>query len=225
MALRLFIILINSNGLVGCIKTYQQHPMPPKTAPKIQIKKEFTTETLLDAVLEGLDIESPGEDEDEDKDDIDFQKNVSKSSPEEDNEDDEPVGSVLINEDSSTVAVHSKELIDPKKAGKIIWQNKDFDPPNSAWLHDTSEAEAASAVDDSTPLQLLGKYFTEDIYKLLADQTYQRYLKKKGKELKITSSELKQFLGTCIQMGNLHNTQGCICTGNQALEYPALLIP
>ena len=74
--------------------------------------------------MEGSDIESPGEDEDEDKDDIDFQKNVSESSPEEDNKDDEPVGSVLNSEDSSTVAVHSKELIHPRRQARSFGRIK-----------------------------------------------------------------------------------------------------
>ena len=76
---------------------------------------------------------------------------------------DEPVGSVVIGEDSSTETHHSKALVDPKNASKIIWQNKVFNPTKSAWSHDMPEAEAASTFDNSTLLQLLGKYFTHDI--------------------------------------------------------------
>ena len=62
---------------------------------------------------------------------------------------------------------------------------------------------ALSAIDQTSRFNLLWKYFTPEIYELLAEQRNQRYIKKTEKELKLTSSEMRRFMGVCILMGNL----------------------
>ena len=92
---------------------------------------------------------------------------------------------------------------DPKDTSNIAWYNKPFKKLDVTWLHDTSDADESSMLDDSSPAMLLGKYFTNDIIELLAEQISQRYLKKTGKPLKVTSTEMRQFIGICNRIGNL----------------------
>ena len=71
-------------------------------------------------------------------------------------------------------------------------------------LHDPSHAEAVTASDDSGPCALLAKYFSHDIFTLLAEETNLRYFTKEGHQLKVTPTEMQKFMGICILMGNLN---------------------
>ena len=87
-------------------------------------------------------------------------------------EDEEAVESVPINKD----AVPIKEIA--SKTRRVIWQKKEFDKPDSTLLHDHTIAGAHTAIDQTSPVNLVGKYFTHEICSLLAELTNQRYLKK-----------------------------------------------
>ena len=64
--------------------------------------------------------------------------------------------------------------------------------------------EAVTASDDSGPCALLAKYFIHDIFTLLAEETSLRYFTKEGRQLKVTPTEMRKFMGICILMGNLN---------------------
>ena len=64
--------------------------------------------------------------------------------------------------------------------------------------------EAVTASDDSGPCALLAKYFSHDIFTLLAEETNLRYFTKEGSQLKVTPTEMQKFMGNCILMGNLN---------------------
>ena len=63
--------------------------------------------------------------------------------------------------------------------------------------------EAVTASDDSGPCALLAKYFSHDIFTLLAEETNLRYFTK-GHQLKVTPAKMQKFMGICILMGNLN---------------------
>ena len=71
-------------------------------------------------------------------------------------------------------------------------------------LHDPSHAEAVTASDDSGPCALLAKYFSHDVFTLLAEETNLRYFTKERRQLKVTPSGMRKFMGICILMGNLN---------------------
>ena len=149
-------------------------------------KRNYTTDEVIAAVLSGSNVEFSDLDDD-------IQKDFNASSLE---EDEEAIESVPVNKD----AVPTKESASKKR--QVIWQKKEFDAPDSTWLHDHTMADAHTAIDQTSPLNLVDKHFTHQIYSLMAKQTYQRCLKKTGNEFNITPSEMKQFIGISILMGN-----------------------
>ena len=72
------------------------------------------------------------------------------------------------------------------------------------------------------------------------EQTNQRYMKKTGKEFKVTVLEIRKFMGICIIMGNLNYPRFCmyleakisyvlggkdfVCTGRRSIGFPVLLM-
>ena len=120
-------------------------------------------------------------------------------------ESDSPIGSITIRKSANSPlpSTSAKKNVDPKKR-EILWQKKDFYKPDSTWLHDPSHAEAVTARDDSGPCALLAKYFSHDIFMLLAEETNLRCFTKEGRQLKVTPTEIWKFMGIFILMGNLN---------------------
>ena len=71
---------------------------------------------------------------------------------------------------SALPSTSAKKNVDAKKRG-TLWQKKNFHKPDSTWLHDLSHAEAVTASDDNGSCALLAKYFSHDIFTLLAEET------------------------------------------------------
>ena len=92
---------------------------------------------------------------------------------------------------------------DVVSSAKLVWRNRSFIKPVSNWLHDNSAAEASKATNNCSPTQILSKYFSDDLFQLIAEETNNRYLIRHGILLKITTAEIKQFFGICCIMGNL----------------------
>ena len=145
-------------------------------------KHNYTTDKVIATVLNGSVIEFLDSDND-------IQEGFVASSSE---EDEESIESVPVNKDT----IPTKEVASMKR--RIIWQKKEFDKFDSTRLHDHT------ANDQTSPVNLVGKYFTHQIYSLLAEQTNKSYLQKTGNEFNITPSEMKQFIGICILIGNLN---------------------
>ena len=78
---------------------------------------------------------------------------------------------------------------------------------------DSTRLHDHTAIDQTSPANLVGKYFTHHIFSLLAEQTNKRYLKKTGNEFNITPTEMKQFIGICILIGNLNFARLCMYWG------------
>ena len=118
---------------------------------------------------------------------------------------DSPIGSITVRNgaNSPLPSTSAKKNADPKIRG-ILWQKKNFHKPDSTWLHDWSHAEAVTASDDSGPCALLAKYFSHDVFTLLAEETNLRYFTKERRQLKVTPSGMRKFMGICILMGNLN---------------------
>ena len=57
-----------------------------------------------------------------------------------------------------------------------------------------------TAIGKTSPVNLVVKYFTHQIYSLLAEQTNQRYLKEVENEFNIIPSEKRQLMEICILM-------------------------
>ena len=98
---------------------------------------------------------------------------------------------------------HSTAPLDLKKAKKVIWHNKQFEQPDWQWLHDTSTRDANVSASYESALELFQKFFANELYGLLAEQTNTRLMMKTGKNYNVTETKIKKFLGICIIMGNL----------------------
>ena len=165
------------------------------------MKRVFNAHDVIAAVLDGSDIDISGSDDDE-LDEGHYAEYEPSSSEE---ESDSPIGSITVRKgaNSPLPSTSAKKSVDPKKRG-ILWQKKDFHKPDSTWLHDPSHAKAVTASDDSGPFALLAKYFSHDIFTLLAEETNLKYFTKERRQLKVTLTEMKKFMGICVLMGNLN---------------------
>ena len=166
-----------------------------------KVKRVFNAHDVIAAVLDGSDIDISGSDDDE-LDEGHYAEYEPSSSEE---ESDSPIGSITVRKSANSPlpSTSAKKSVDPKKRG-ILWQKKDFHKPDSTWLHGPSHAEAVTASDDSGPCALLAKYFSRDIFTLLAKETNLRYFTKEGRQLKVTPTEMRKFIGICILIGNLN---------------------
>ena len=166
-----------------------------------KVKRVFNAHDVIAAVLDGSDIDISGSDNDE-LDEGQHAEYEQSSSEEESNS---PIGSITVRkgDNSPLPSTSAKKNVDPKKRG-VLWQKKDFHKPDSTWLHDPSHAEAVTASDDSGPCALLAKYFSHYIFTLLAEETNLRCFTKEGRQLKVTPTEMRKFMGICILMGNLN---------------------
>ena len=63
---------------------------------------------------------------------------------------------------------------------------------------------AVTTSDDSGPCALLPKYFSHDIFTFLAEETNLRYFTREWRQLKVTRTKMRKFMGICILMGNLN---------------------
>ena len=165
------------------------------------MKRVFNAHDVIAAVLDGSDIDISGSDDDE-LDEGHYAEYEPSSSEE---ESDSPIGSITVRKSANSPlpSTSAKKSVDPKKRG-ILWQKKDFHKPDSTWLHNPYHVEAVTASDDSGPCALLAKYFSHDIFTLLAEETNLRYFTKEGHQLKVTPTEMQKFMGICILMGNLN---------------------
>ena len=89
-------------------------------------KRNYTTDEVIAAMLNGSVIEFSDSDND-------IQEDFAASSSE---EDEEVIESVPVNKD----AVPTKEAASKKR--RAIWQKKEFEKPDSTWLHDYVIVEA-----------------------------------------------------------------------------------
>ena len=170
-------------------------------APK-KMKRVFNVHEVIAAVLDGSDIDISGSDDDEELDKRQHAEHEPSSSEE---VNDSPIGSFTVRKgaNSPLPSTSAKKNVDPKKIG-ILWQKKNVLKPDSTWLHDQSHAEAVTASDDSGPCALLAQYFSHDVFTFLAEETNLRYFTKEGRQLKVTQTGMRKFMGICILMGNLN---------------------
>ena len=131
-----------------------------------KVKRGFNAHDVIAAVLEGPDINISGSDDD----DLDEEQHTEYEPSSSEEESDSPIGSITVRKgaNSQLPSMSAKKNIDPKKRG-ILWQKKDFHKPDSTWLHNPYHVEAVTASDDSGPCALLAKYFSHDIFILLAE--------------------------------------------------------
>ena len=157
------------------------------SAPQ-KVKWVFNVHDVIAAVLDGSDINISASDDDE----LDEGQHAEYEPSSSEEESDSPIGSITVRKgaNSPLPSTSAKKNVDPKKRG-ILWE-KDFHKPDSTWLHDPSHAEAVTASDDSSPCILLAKYFSHDIFTLLAEETNLRYFTKEGHQLKVTQTELSR---------------------------------
>ena len=168
-------------------------------APR-KVKRVFNAHDVIAAVLDGSDIDISGSDDDE----LDEGQHAEYEPSSSEEESDSPISSITVRKGvNSPLPSTSAKNIDPKKRG-ILWQKKDFHKPDSTWLHNPSYAEAVTTTDDSGPCALLAKYFSHDIFTLLAEETNLRYFTKEGHQLKVIPTEMQKFMSICILMGNLN---------------------
>ena len=167
-----------------------------------KVKRVFNTHDVIAAVLDGSDIDISGSDDDE----LDEEQHAEYEPSSSEEESDSPIGSITVRKSANSPlpSTSAKKSVDPKKRG-ILWQKKDFHKPDSTWLHGPSHAEAVTASDDSGPCALLAKYFSRDIFTLLAKETNLRYFTKEGRQLKVTPTEMRKLMGICNLMGNLNS--------------------
>ena len=111
-------------------------------------KRNYTTDEVIAAVLNGSEIEFSDSDDD-------ILEDVAASSSE---ADEEAIDSVPVNKD----AVPTKETASKKR--RVIWQKKEFDKPDSTWLHDHTIADTHTAIDQTNLVNLVGKYFIHQIW-------------------------------------------------------------
>ena len=133
-----------------------------------KVKRVFNAHAVIVAVLDGSDIDISGSDDDE----LDEGQHDEYEPSSSEEENDSPIGSITVRKgaNSPLPSTSAKKNVDPKKRG-TLWQKNDFHKPDSIWLHDPSHAEAVTASDDSGPCALLAKYFSHDIFMLLAEET------------------------------------------------------
>ena len=170
------------------------------SAPQ-KVKRVFNIHDVIAAVLNGSDIDISGSDNDE----LDKGQHAEYEPSSSEEQSDSPIGSITVRKgaNSTLPSVSPMKNIDPKKKG-ILWQKKDFHKPDSRWLHEPSHVEVVTTSDDSDPCALLAKYFSHDIFTLLAEETNLRYFTKEERKLKVTPIEMQKFMGICILMGNLN---------------------
>ena len=166
-----------------------------------KVKRVFNAHDVIAAVLDGSDVDISGSDDDK----LDEGQHAEYEPSSSEEESDSPIGSITVckGANSRLPSTSAKKSVDAKKRG-ILWQKKDFHKPDSTWLHNPSHAEAVTASDDSGPCALLAKYFSHDIFTLLAEETNLRYFTKEGHQLKVTPTEMRKFMAICILMGNLN---------------------
>ena len=180
-----------------------REPSRKVCAPK-KMKRVFNVHEVIAAFLDGSDIDISGSDNEELDKGQHHHHHEHEPSPSEE-EIDSPIGSFTVRKgaNSPLPSTSAKKNVDPKKRG-ILWQKKNFHKPDSTWLHDQSHAEAVTASDDSGSCALLAKYFSHDVFTLLAEETNLRYFTKEGRQLKVTQTGMRKFMGICILMGNLN---------------------
>ena len=166
-----------------------------------KVKRVFNSHDVIAAVLDGSNINISGSDDDE----FDEGQHAEYEPSSSEEESDSPIASITVCKGANPPfpSASAKKNVDPKKRG-ILWQKKDFHKPDSTWLHGPSHAEAVTASDDSGPCALLAKYFSHDIFTLLAEETNLRYFTKEGHQLKVTPTEMRKFMCICTLMGNLN---------------------
>ena len=98
---------------------------------------------------------------------------------------------------------HSTAPLDLKKAKKVIWHNKQFGQPDWKWLRDASTRDANVSASYESALELFQKFFANELYGWLAEETNIRFMMKTGKTYNVTEEEIKKFLEICIIMVNL----------------------
>ena len=116
-------------------------------------KRNYTTDKVLAALLNRSDIEFSDSDDN-------IQEDFAASSSE---ADEEAIECVPVNKDVVPIKV-----TDSKKR-PVIWQKKEFDKRYSTWLHDHAIADTHTANDQTSLVNLVGKYFTHQINSLLAE--------------------------------------------------------
>ena len=166
-----------------------------------KVKRVFNSHDVIAAVLDGSNINISGSDDDE----FDEGQHAEYEPSSSEEESDSPIASITVCKGANPPfpSASAKKNVDPKKRG-ILWQKKDFHKPDSTWLHSPYHVEAVTASDDSGPCALLAKYFSHDVFTLLAEETNLRYFTKERRQLKVTPSGMRKFMGICILMGNLN---------------------
>lgn len=183
-------------------------PITKPVAKEREKQKIYTLEEAIEIVINGSDVEDNAE-YNEEQDEIDQVSNrvegdeISHDEIDQADiqEDKEVVNDSDVEEDGERSVVCNKSS--KKKEKEFVWRKKSFERPDCQWKHDNLAAEAAKATDNSSPMQLLSKYFTDHLFNSIAEETNNRYLRRTGNTLKLTTTEIRQFFGICCIMGNL----------------------
>ena len=193
--------LLVAGKIPSCAPGNAFRELSRKVCAPQKVKRVFNAHDVIVAVLNESDIDISGSDDDE----LDEGQHAEYEPSSTEEQSDSPIGSITVRKvaNSPLPSTSAKKNVDPKKRG-ILWHKKDFHKSDSTWLHDPSHAEAVTASDDSGPCTLLAKYFSHDIFTLLAEKTNLRYFTKERHQLKVTPTEMRKFMGICILMGNLN---------------------
>ena len=107
-------------------------------------KYNYTTDEFVAPVFNGSDIKFL------DSDDDILEVFVASSSE----KGEKAIESIPVNKDT-----HRTKAKTSKKRW-VIWQKKEFDKPDSTWLHDHTIADAHIAIDQTSPVNSVGKCVT-----------------------------------------------------------------